>query len=76
LDNNSICKNYREVLERIGNAAISSGRNPDEVQLVVVTKGHPLEKLSRLTMLEFEPLEKIMSRKRSVKLIIFLIAVI
>lgn len=47
MDNNSICKNYQEVLERIGNAAISSGRNPDEVKMVVVTKGQSVGKIEQ-----------------------------
>ena len=35
--------NFHRVLEQIGNAAVSAGRHPGEVRLVVVTKGHPLE---------------------------------
>lgn len=36
-------KNYLEVCDRITAAAESAGRNPQQVQLVVVTKGHPVE---------------------------------
>jgi len=35
--------NYLRVLERIAVVAQDSGRDPAEVKLVVVTKGHPLE---------------------------------
>jgi pyridoxal phosphate enzyme (YggS family) len=35
--------NLRHVEDRIASAARSAGRNPREVRLVVVTKGHPLE---------------------------------
>jgi pyridoxal phosphate enzyme (YggS family) len=37
-----IAENYQRVLEHIALAARSAGRNPDEITLVVVTKGHPL----------------------------------
>lgn len=36
-------KNYREVLDRITTSAERAGRDPREVRLVVVTKGHPAE---------------------------------
>jgi pyridoxal phosphate enzyme (YggS family) len=35
--------NYQHVLEQIGAAAAGVGRDPGQVRLVVVTKGHPLE---------------------------------
>jgi hypothetical protein len=35
--------NYLQVLEQIGEAARGCGRNPQEVRLVVVTKGQPLK---------------------------------
>lgn len=38
-----IAENYQRVLEQIALAARSAGRNPDEITLVVVTKGHPLK---------------------------------
>ncbi len=38
-----IVENYQRVLENIAHAARSAGRNPDEITLVVVTKGHPLK---------------------------------
>lgn len=39
----SIRENYQKVLEKIELAARQAGREPSEIQLVVVTKGHPLE---------------------------------
>ncbi len=41
----TIAQRYHEVLERIHRAARAAGRNPDEVRLVVVTKGQPLERV-------------------------------
>ena len=38
-----ILTNYQLILERIASAAQSIGRKPDQVRLMVVTKGHPLE---------------------------------
>lgn len=38
----TIRSNYQRVLERIARAALAVGRDLDSVQLVVVTKGHPL----------------------------------
>lgn len=40
---NTIAANYERVLERIATAASQAGRPPEQVRLVVVTKGHPLE---------------------------------
>jgi pyridoxal phosphate enzyme (YggS family) len=42
LSSQQIQERYHLVLTRIAEAAIKSGRDPDEVQLMVVTKGHPL----------------------------------
>ncbi|HHN94013.1 MAG TPA: YggS family pyridoxal phosphate enzyme, partial [Anaerolineae bacterium] len=39
----SIPARYHLVLDRIAHAARRGGRRPEAVQLVVVTKGHPLE---------------------------------
>lgn len=39
----AILQNYRQVLQQIGEVAISAGRDPQAIKLVVVTKGHPLE---------------------------------
>jgi pyridoxal phosphate enzyme (YggS family) len=39
----SIRSNYSRVLEQIGSAARSAGRNPATIRLLVVTKGHPVE---------------------------------
>ena len=41
-----IRKNFETVKERIFQAAISVGRSPEEVQLIVVTKGHSLNSIS------------------------------
>lgn len=38
-----IALNYGRILEEIGQAAVRAGRRPSEVELVVVTKGHPAE---------------------------------
>ncbi len=39
----SIRENYQRVLDQIGNASQRSGRDPNEVRLVVVTKTQPIE---------------------------------
>ena len=39
----TIESNLRQVRERIAQAAQQAGRDPDEVRLIVVTKGHPVE---------------------------------
>ncbi len=39
----SVSVRYQRVLERIARAARRAGRRPEDVQLVVVTKGHPLD---------------------------------
>ena len=39
----NIRANYVHVLERIHEIACRSGRNPAEIRLVTVTKGHPVE---------------------------------
>jgi PLP dependent protein len=39
----NIAENYERVLEKISQAAQKSGRSPAEINLIVVTKGHPLE---------------------------------
>jgi pyridoxal phosphate enzyme (YggS family) len=44
---NTIQKNYHDVLERFESAVISSGRDPGEVKLVVVTKGQPVERVEQ-----------------------------
>lgn len=38
----TILRKFENVNERIINAALSVGRDPNDVQLIVVTKGHPL----------------------------------
>lgn len=40
-----IAGRYTQVLERIHQAALRAGRDPQEVRLVVVTKGQPLERI-------------------------------
>lgn len=39
----SIRANYQRVKERIARAALSAGREPEDVRLIVVTKGQPLK---------------------------------
>ena len=41
----SIAENFGRVREQIANACARCGRNPDEVELVAVTKTHPAEKI-------------------------------
>jgi pyridoxal phosphate enzyme (YggS family) len=38
-----IKENFIQTLDQIGKAAITAGRDPDEIKLVVVTKTHPIE---------------------------------
>ena len=40
-----IATRYTQVLERIHQAALRAGRDPQEVRLVVVTKGQPIERI-------------------------------
>ncbi len=40
-----IASRYVEVVDKINHSARAAGRNPDEIQLVVVTKGQPVEKI-------------------------------
>jgi len=42
-----ILANYQRVMGRIDQAARSAGRDPGEIKLVVVTKGHPVEAISQ-----------------------------
>jgi pyridoxal phosphate enzyme (YggS family) len=42
---NQVEFNYHRILERITEAATDAGRNPDEIRLVVVTKGQQFEKI-------------------------------
>lgn len=44
----SIADRYNEILERKNAAAIRSGRNPDEVTLMAVTKTHPATALNEV----------------------------
>ena len=39
----SIAENYSDLLQEIGRLSREAGRDPAEIRLVVVTKGHPLE---------------------------------
>ena len=41
----SIAENLEYVREQIAQAAMKSGRSPDEVELVAITKTHPAEKV-------------------------------
>lgn len=44
---NKIWNNYLRVLERIDRAARTTGRDPGEIKIVVVTKGHPIEAVNQ-----------------------------
>ena len=51
-----LAERYRSVQERITRAAVASGRDPAEVQLIVVTKNHPAQvviELAKLGQLAF-----------------------
>lgn len=41
----SIAENYKKIMERLMVTAEKAGRNPDDVKLLVVTKGQPAEKM-------------------------------
>jgi pyridoxal phosphate enzyme (YggS family) len=45
---NIIRDNYQRVIERIQNTAIKTGRNPDDIRLVVVTKTQPVDVIHTL----------------------------
>ncbi len=45
---NTIAERYHHVLERIQDAALSAGRDPRSVRLVVVTKNHPLSAIQQV----------------------------
>jgi len=42
-----IANNYEKILDQIAKAAITAGRDPAEVRLVVVTKGHSVEAVKK-----------------------------
>ena len=42
---NQIHENYSRVLEQVRQTAVSANRDPAQIRIVVVTKGHPLERL-------------------------------
>ena len=44
-----IAENYQHVLEQIAAAAAAAGRDPKEVKLVVVTKGHSVADIQAVT---------------------------
>jgi pyridoxal phosphate enzyme (YggS family) len=44
----SIRENYLHVLDKIEKAAVSVGREPSSVRLIVVTKGHPVETIQHV----------------------------
>lgn len=43
-----IQSSYQHILQRIAVAARSAGRDPAEIQLVVVTKGHPVDSIQQV----------------------------
>ncbi len=51
-----IATRYAEIQERIHQAAQRAGRDPDEVRLVVVTKGQPLERVRAVLAIGAEDL--------------------
>lgn len=44
----TIAERYSRVQERIARAALCAGREPDEIRLVTVTKGQPVEKIRQV----------------------------
>ncbi|NMB60335.1 MAG: YggS family pyridoxal phosphate-dependent enzyme [Chloroflexi bacterium] len=42
---NSIATNYQNIIDRVVYSAKIAGRDPDDVKLIVVTKGQPVEKM-------------------------------
>ena len=44
----TIEQNYRRVLERIEKKALQVGRGAEKIQMIVVTKGHPLESIEQV----------------------------
>ena len=38
-----ISENYEQILDRVASAALKSGRKPDQICVVVVTKAHSIE---------------------------------
>jgi len=42
---NSIATNYQNIIDRVAYSAKIAGRDPDDVKLIVVTKGQPVEKM-------------------------------
>lgn len=52
----SLRENYERVLTRIAEAAVRAGRNPQQVQLIAVSKTHPVnvvDELARLGQVDF-----------------------
>lgn len=47
IDHTDIRQNYRQVLEQIHQIARANGRDPQTIRLVVVTKGHPIERIEQ-----------------------------
>jgi len=46
--NSEIADNYQAVVEKIASTAEASGRRPEDVKLIVVTKGQPVEKIIKV----------------------------
>jgi len=46
--NDLIATRYQQVTQQIASAALSAGRKPEDIQLVVVTKGHPPKAIETL----------------------------
>lgn len=68
----SLRERYQRVLEQIANACASSGRNPESVRLVAVSKTHPVsmvEELSGFGQADFgeNRIAELLEKKNSVK---------
>jgi pyridoxal phosphate enzyme (YggS family) len=42
----NIAENYNKIMDRLHVSADSAGRNPDDIKLLVVTKGQPVERMA------------------------------
>ncbi len=47
-DPNQISEQYQSVLEKIAETAVKTGRIPDDIKLVVVTKGHEVNRIRQV----------------------------
>lgn len=47
----SLCERYRQVLAEVAEAAVAAGRKPEEIQLIAVSKTHPVGVVDELAAL-------------------------